>query len=64
MNNSFTGSLVGSSAAWIANGCGRACHHVEEIDTEHIFGFVEGSDTGEKGELEADLESFKRNWKA
>ena len=29
----------------------------DEIDTEHIFGFVEGSDVGEKGELEGELES-------
>ena len=28
-----------------------------EVDTEHIFGFIEGSDTGEKGELEGELES-------
>lgn len=28
-----------------------------EVDTEHIFGFIEGSDTGERGELEGELES-------
>src|SRR5262245_47733434 len=28
-----------------------------EIDTEHIFGFVEGSDIGAKGELEGETQS-------
>ena len=29
----------------------------EEIDTEHIFGFVEGSDVGKKGQIDGELES-------
>ncbi|HYA79940.1 MAG TPA: hypothetical protein VED87_03290, partial [Methylocystis sp.] len=28
------------------------------VDTEHIFGFVEGSDIGEKGEKEVDHSSY------
>ena len=30
----------------------------EAVDTEHIFGFVEGSDIGEKGEKEIDHSSY------
>src|SRR3954469_24266663 len=31
-----------------------------EIDTEHIFGFVEGGDIGERGDLELEKESALR----
>lgn len=30
---------------------------IDEIHTEHIFGFVEGSDTGEQGELEGEIQA-------
>src|SRR4051795_13023288 len=33
---------------------------VTEIDTEHIFGFVEGGDIGERGDLELEKESALR----
>ena len=34
--------------------------HENEIDSEHIFGVTEGSDTGDAGEKELELESFGR----
>ena len=58
-------SLISSLAALtllapIGSGDARGTKSADEghgIDTEHIFGFVEGSDTGEKGEFEAEFES-------
>jgi hypothetical protein len=32
-------------------------HSAEEVDTEHLFGFVEGADIGKKGELEGESEN-------
>ncbi|MGO3934289.1 transporter [Rhodopseudomonas pseudopalustris] len=32
-------------------------HHAEGVDTEHIFGFSMGSDIGQKGEIEVELEN-------
>lgn len=32
----------------------------EDVDTEHIFGFTEGSDIGDAGEKEAEVETFGR----
>ncbi len=49
-------ALLGSVVGAEAHGT-KTQDHGQEIDTEHIFGFIEGSDTGEKGELEAELES-------
>src|SRR5262245_42935380 len=31
-----------------------------DVDSEHIFGFTEGTDVGHKGEREAELEPFLR----
>ncbi len=36
-----------------------------EVDSEHIFGFTQGSDIGEKGELEFETEptaAFGKRW--
>ena len=35
-------------------------HKANELDSEHIFGFTEGSDIGEKGEKEAEVEPLMR----
>ncbi|MDB5571219.1 MAG: hypothetical protein JWN93_2402 [Hyphomicrobiales bacterium] len=32
-----------------------------DVDTEHLFGFTEGTDLGEKGEVELELGAFWRN---
>lgn len=32
-------------------------HHAEGVDTEHIFGFSMGSDIGQKGEIEVEMEN-------
>src|SRR4051794_11144752 len=32
----------------------------DEVDTEHIFGFTEGSDIGDAGEREVEAQSFLR----
>jgi hypothetical protein len=39
---------------------GRAANKTGEVDTEHIFGFTEGSDIGEVGEKEAEADSTGR----
>lgn len=38
----------------------RTRNRTAEIDTEHIFGFVEGGDIGERGDLELEKESALR----
>lgn len=38
----------------------RAAHGVGEVDTEHIFGFTEGSDIGAVGEKELETDSTGR----
>ncbi len=37
--------------------------HESDVDTEHLFGFTEGTDLGEKGERELELGAFWRNGK-
>ncbi len=38
----------------------QSANDKEEIDSEHIFGITEGSDVGNKGETEAEVEPFGR----
>jgi len=39
---------------------GKHAHKTGEVDTEHMFGFTEGSDTGEAGEKELETDSTGR----
>ncbi|MCG6206381.1 hypothetical protein LPW26_17160 [Rhodopseudomonas sp. HC1] len=45
-----------SSSAESGRGTG-ATHHAESADTEHIFGFTMGSDIGQPGEIELEMEN-------
>jgi hypothetical protein len=49
---------VGS--AWARDADAKARNTANEIDTEHFFGFVEGGDIGERGDLELEKESALR----
>jgi hypothetical protein len=48
-------TLPASSAG--GAGAGASPHHAEGADTEHIFGFTMGSDIGQPGEIELELEN-------
>jgi hypothetical protein len=52
--------LPGSALARDADDDAKARNRANEIDTEHIFGFVEGGDIGERGDLELEKESALR----
>ena len=52
--------LAGSAWARDADDDAKARNRAAEIDTEHIFGFVEGGDIGERGDLELEKESALR----
>jgi hypothetical protein len=52
--------LAGSAWARDADDDAKARNRATEIDTEHIFGFVEGGDVGERGDLELEKESALR----
>lgn len=52
--------LAGSAWARNADDDAKARNRATEIDTEHIFGFVEGGDIGERGDLELEKESALR----
>ena len=52
--------LAGSASARDADDDAKARNRANEIDTEHIFGFVEGGDIGERGDLELEKESALR----
>jgi hypothetical protein len=52
--------LAGSAWARDADDDAKARNRATEIDTEHIFGFVEGGDIGERGDLELEKESALR----
>src|SRR5882757_649829 len=52
--------LAGSASARDADDDNKARNRASEIDTEHIFGFVEGGDIGERGDLELEKESAAR----
>ena len=54
--------IFAALAAGIASTAGAA--RAEETDTEHIFGFTEGTDIGEKGEKEGEFGVFGRLGKA
>jgi hypothetical protein len=51
---------VGSALARDADDDAKARNRASEIDTEHIFGFVEGGDIGGRGDLELEKESAAR----
>jgi hypothetical protein len=51
---------AGSAWARDADDDAKARNRATEIDTEHIFGFVEGGDIGERGDLELEKESALR----
>jgi hypothetical protein len=53
-------SLLAGSAWARDDDDARARNRATEIDTEHIFGFVEGGDIGERGDLELEKESALR----
>lgn len=44
--------------AWSGTAVAAGAHDDEGPDTEHIFGITMGSDIGDKGELELELETF------
>jgi hypothetical protein len=48
-----------ASLAWLGSAHADEAKHDEKnhVDTEHIFGFTMGSDIGEKGELEVEIEN-------
>jgi hypothetical protein len=52
--------LAGSASARDADDDAKARNRASEIDTEHIFGFVEGGDIGERGDVELEKESALR----
>jgi hypothetical protein len=53
--------LAGFGAAGSAHGAaGKRADKIGEIDTEHMFGFTEGSDIGEAGEKELETDSTGR----
>src|SRR5436190_20477224 len=52
--------LPGSALARDADDDAKARDRANEIDTEHIFGFVEGGDIGERGDLELEKASALR----
>src|SRR6267378_6288203 len=52
--------LAGSASARDADDDAKTRNRASEIDTEHIFGFVEGGDIGERGDLELEKESALR----
>jgi hypothetical protein len=52
--------LAGSAWARDADDDAKTRNRASEIDTEHIFGFVEGGDIGERGDLELEKESALR----
>jgi hypothetical protein len=51
---------AGSAWARDADDDAKARNRASEIDTEHIFGFVEGGDIGARGDLELEKESALR----
>src|SRR5437879_2277802 len=52
--------LAGGAWARDADDDAKTRNRASEIDTEHIFGFVEGGDIGERGDLELEKESALR----
>jgi len=52
--------LPGSALARDAEDDAKARNRANEIDTEHIFGFVEGGDIGKRGDLELEKETALR----
>jgi hypothetical protein len=53
--------LAGLGAAGSAHGAaGKRADKIGEVDTEHMFGFTEGSDIGEAGEKELETDSTGR----
>jgi hypothetical protein len=60
MRDTFIGVCALAGAALCAGAPVRA----DEVDSEHIFGFTEGTDIGEKGEKEAEFGLFWRFGKA
>lgn len=54
------GAIAGVALLWsggVAVAAAAGNHH-DEVDTEHIFGITMGSDIGDKGDLELELETF------
>jgi hypothetical protein len=52
--------LAGGAWARDADDTTKTRDRANEVDTEHIFGFVEGGDIGERGDLELEKESALR----
>ena len=49
--------IVGLALAMLYVGCGRALADTLKFDTEHLFGFLTGTDIGEVGEKEIESET-------
>jgi hypothetical protein len=69
LRNASLGLLLGLASMWLAGvatpGSASADSHKHadkagEVDTEHMFGFTEGSDIGEAGEKELEVDSTGR----
>jgi hypothetical protein len=60
LRGSVSDEHSGGTHAGHAHGKGGGHHGEGEIDTEHVFGFTEGSDVGEKGEKELESETTGR----
>jgi hypothetical protein len=52
-------ACLSASLVWFGPACADEAKHDEKdhVDTEHIFGFTMGSDIGEKGEVELEIEN-------
>jgi hypothetical protein len=55
--------LLGYAAPGRADG-GKGIANSAEVDTEHLFGFIEGSDIGAAGETELEVDSTVRSGKS
>jgi hypothetical protein len=67
LRKALLGLLLGLASMWLAGLAGSASadsrKHADkagEVDTEHMFGFTEGSDIGEAGEKELETDSTGR----
>src|SRR5690348_8236328 len=55
--------IIAARSLWVATLClllQPALGHAEDIDTEHIYGFMIGTDVGERGEREFQTETTGR----